>query len=173
MPRWPEHDGREVRRLDGFAVDGDRFTLSFTAPPARDGEAVTLAFDGVATVFTVTLNGVAVLSGTSMFAAHEVDIGSLLCEGENELVVDCGGFDEHLAAQPRRPRTRWRPRVVADGAALRFVRTAILGRAPGFAPGPPIVGPWRPVWLVSPRGAGVAGGARGPRPEGGGGGAGL
>ena len=33
---------------------------------------------------------------------------------------------------------------------LRWFRTSLLGRAPGFAPGPPLVGPWRPVDLVDP-----------------------
>ncbi|MDQ6811633.1 MAG: glycoside hydrolase family 2 protein, partial [Actinomycetota bacterium] len=37
-------------------------------------------------------------------------------------------------------------RLVADGG-LRFFRTMLLGRAPGFAPGPAAVGPWRGVWL--------------------------
>ena len=36
---------------------------------------------------------------------------------------------------PRKPRARWRTRLVADGR-LRWFRTMMLGRAPGFAPGP-------------------------------------
>ncbi|HWH96315.1 MAG TPA: hypothetical protein VNT03_20805 [Baekduia sp.] len=150
MPRWPEHDGLEVRRLEGFDASAPhRYALRFAAEPAADGEVVSLAFDGVATVFVVTLNGTEILRGTSMFAAHEVDVTELLRAGEpNELVIDCSGLQELLAAQPKRPRQRWRTKVVENGGALRFVRTSVLGRAPGFAPGPEIEGPWRPVWLV-------------------------
>jgi beta-mannosidase len=160
MPRWPEQDGLEVVRLDGFVADGPvsddaavTFTLHFEALPPAEGEDVVLALDGVATVFDVVLNGVVVAEGTSMFAAHAVDVGALLREEGNDLEIRCRALSEVLAEQPRRPRQRWRTKVVENGGALRFVRTAILGRAPGFAPGPPIVGPWRPVWLV--RRAGV------------------
>jgi beta-mannosidase len=38
---------------------------------------------------------------------------------------------------------------------LRFFRTMLIGRAPGFAPGPPLVGPWRPVRLERRRGVTV------------------
>ena len=159
MPRWPEQDGLEVARLDGFVADGPladdaavTFALRFDAPPPVDGEEVLLAFDGIATVFEVVLNGVVIAEGSSMFAAHTVDVGALLRAEGNDLEIRCRALSEVLAQQPRRPRQRWRTKVVENGGALRFVRTAILGRAPGFAPGPPIVGPWRPVWLVRRRG---------------------
>src|SRR5262249_4471017 len=54
-------------------------------------------------------------------------------------------------AEPRKPRARWRTALVEDGN-LRWYRTSLLGRAPGFSPGPPIVGPWRPVTLERRRG---------------------
>jgi beta-mannosidase len=159
MPRWPEQDGLEVRRLDGFVADGPladdaavTFALRFDAELPAPGEEVVLALDGVATVFEVVLNGVVVAEGSSMFAAHAMDVGALLREEGNDLEIRCRALSEVLAQQPRRPRQRWRTKVVENGGALRFVRTAILGRAPGFAPGPPIVGPWRPVWLVRRQG---------------------
>ncbi len=68
----------------------------------------------------------------------------------NELVIRCLPLAPALEVQ-RKPRARWRTNLVADGR-LRWFRTMILGRAPGFAPGPPAVGPWRPVWLVRRRG---------------------
>jgi beta-mannosidase len=173
MPRWPEQDGLEVARLDGFLADGPladdaavTFTLRFAASPPAEGEEVLLACDGIATVFEVVLNGVVVAEGSSMFAAHTVDVGALLREEGNDLEIRCRALSGVLAQQPRRPRQRWRTKVVENGSALRFVRTAILGRAPGFAPGPPIVGPWRPVWLVRRRGVVVDDVVLRPRVEG-------
>jgi beta-mannosidase len=173
MPRWPEQDGLEVARLEGFTADGPlsdatavTFALRFDAAPAVDGESVALAFDGIATAFAVVLNGTPILSETSMFAAHVVDVGALLRDEGNVLEIRCRALSDLLAEQPRRPRQRWRTKVVENGGALRFVRTAILGRAPGFAPGPPIVGPWRPVWLVRRRGLTVEDVALRPRVDG-------
>ncbi|HEU4976345.1 MAG TPA: hypothetical protein VFT50_14730 [Baekduia sp.] len=159
MPRWPEQDGQEIRRLDGFTADGpptddeDRTSvLRFAAEPLADGEEAALAFDGIATAFAVELDGAPILEGASMFARHEVDVSAALrAGGEHELVVRCRALRDVLEQQPRRPRQRWRTRIVED-ARLRFVRTAVIGRAPGIAPGPPITGPWRPVWLVRRRG---------------------
>ncbi len=79
-----------------------------------------------------------------MFAAHAVEVGDRL-RGENQLAICCRALAP-LLAQRRRPRARWRTRLVADGN-LRFFRTMLLGRAPGFAPGPAAVGPWREVRL--------------------------
>lgn len=173
MPRWPEQDGLEVTRLDGFVADGPlsdgaavTFSLRFAASPPGPGEEVLLALDGVATVFEVVLNGVVVAEGSSMFAAHAADVGALLREEGNDLEIRCRALSEVLAEQPRRPRQRWRTKVVENGGALRFVRTAILGRAPGFAPGPPIAGPWRPVWLVRRRGVVIDDVVLRPRVEG-------
>ena len=56
------------------------------------------------------------------------------------------GRSRRCCGERRRPRARWRTRVVAE-QNLRFFRTSLLGRAPGFAPGPAPVGPWRPVRL--------------------------
>jgi beta-mannosidase len=120
------------------------FRTSFDAEPAAADEQVVLALDGIATVAEVYLNGERVLDSDSMFAAHTLDVGSLL-RGSNELTICCRGLSPRLRAR-RRPRARWRTRLVADGN-LRFFRTMLLGRAPGFAPGPPAVGPWREVRL--------------------------
>jgi beta-mannosidase len=120
------------------------FRTSFEAEPAAPGEQVALLLEGIATVAEVYLNGERVLDSDSMFAAHALDVGSLL-RGSNELTICCRGLAPRLRAR-RRPRARWRTRLVADGN-LRFFRTMLLGRAPGFAPGPAAVGPWREVLL--------------------------
>ncbi len=125
------------------------FRTRFQAAPASAQEEVVLCLDGVATVADVYLNGELVNHSASMFERHALDVGPLL-RAENELVIHCHALAPVLH-QRRRPRARWRTRLVSDGN-LRFVRTMLLGRAPGFAPGPAAVGPWRRVALERRRG---------------------
>ena len=139
--RWRPGDARDLDAEDWW------FRTRFQASPAAGDERVTLALDGVATVSQVFLNGVEVLAGETMFAAHEVDVGAALA-GDNELAIRCRALAP-LLAERRKPRARWRTRLVNGN--LRFFRTMLLGRAPGFAPDPAAVGPWRPVRLVRRR----------------------
>ncbi len=104
----------------------------------------TLRFRGLATVCDVYVDREHVLRSESMFVAHDVAVTA----GEHDVVV-CARALSPLLAEPRKPRARWRSRVPVDGN-LRWFRTSLLGRAPGFAPAPPLVGPWRPVELVDP-----------------------
>jgi beta-mannosidase len=120
------------------------FRASFHAAQAAPGEQLVLCLDGIATVAEVYLNGKLILSGESMFEGHALLIGELL-EDVNELAICCRALAPRLR-QRRRPRARWRTRLVAEGN-LRFFRTMLLGRAPGFAPGPAPVGPFREVRL--------------------------
>ena len=127
------------------------FRTSFDAEPATPGEEVVLCLDGIATVAEVYLNGERVLESDSMFAAHALPLGERLSTASgggttrNELAIRCRALAP-LLAESRRPRARWRTRLVPE-RNLRFFRTMLLGRAPGFAPGPAAVGPWRAVRL--------------------------
>ncbi len=120
------------------------FRTTFEATPPGPGEEVVLGLDGLATLAEVFLNGEPVLAGESMFARHLIDVGSLLA-AHNELAIRFGPLAPELDRQ-RSPRARWRTRLVADNN-LRWFRSMLIGRIPGFAPGPPAVGPWRGVWL--------------------------
>jgi beta-mannosidase len=128
------------------------FRVRFQARPVRDGERVALGLDGLATIAEVYLNGEPLLASESMFSGHETDVGPRLRD-VNELAICCRALVPRLRER-RRPRARWRTALVAEGN-LRFHRTMLLGRAPGFAPGPPVVGPWRPVWLERRQGPAV------------------
>lgn len=120
------------------------FRTRFDADRSAGAEEVVLELDGIATVSEVFLNGERILESSSMFAEHSIDVGTRL-RGDNELAICCRALTP-LLAERRRPRARWRTRLVSEGN-LRFFRTMILGRAPGFAPGPAAVGPWRPIRL--------------------------
>ena len=106
------------------------------------GPAPTLELPGLATLCDVYVDGGRVLRSESMFLSHELE----LSPGRHELAV-CARALSPVLAESRRPRARWRTRVVPNGN-LRWIRTSFYGRAPGFAAGPPLVGPWRPVELL-------------------------
>jgi beta-mannosidase len=139
--RWRPGDHSDLDARDWW------FRTRFHAPPVSAGEEVALELGGVATIAEVFLNGAKLLDSDSMFAAHTLDAGPLLRE-ENELAIRCRALAP-LLRERRKPRARWRTRLV-DGN-LRFFRTMLLGRAPGFAPDPAAVGPWRAVRLVRRR----------------------
>jgi beta-mannosidase len=126
------------------------FRTSFEAQAPGPGEELALVFEGIATVSEVYLNGTRVLASESMFASHTVAVGPQLL-ATNELAICCRALTPLLAVR-RRPRARWRTRVVSEGN-LRFFRTMLLGRTPGLPTGPPVVGPWRPIRLERHRGA--------------------
>jgi beta-mannosidase len=140
---WDHDDERD------FDAAEWTFATRFAASPAERGEEVALRLEGIATVADVELNGQRLLSSSSMFAAHEIDVGALLV-GDNELVIRCAPL-RPLLAEPRRPRARWRTRIVRE-QNLRFFRTTMLGRASMFGAQPAPVGPWRPVVLERRRG---------------------
>jgi beta-mannosidase len=112
------------------------------AAPAGEGR-VRLRFDGLATLAEVWLNGERVLESSNMFCAHEVDVTDLIRD-ENDLALVFRSLGTALAE--RRPRPRWKTNLV-DHQQLRWFRTTLLGRIPGWTPAIKPVGPWRPVWL--------------------------
>jgi beta-mannosidase len=135
--RWRTGDERDLDAEDWW------FRTGFEAEPAHAGEELLLTLDGVATVHEIYLNGELIAEGESMFASHTLEIGSRV-RLHNEIAICCRALAPMLG-RPRKPRARWRTRI-ADGG-LRFYRTMLLGRTPGFAPGPPAIGPWRAVAL--------------------------
>jgi beta-mannosidase len=134
------------QRLDGWdpgptgAGDDAEWRTRTTLTAPVDGE---LVFDGLATLCTVLVDGQAVAESESMWIPVRVPVAA----GEHTVDVVCHALAPRLAER-RKPRARWRQKVAADGN-LRWFRTTLLGRAPGFAPGPPVVGLWRPAWFVA------------------------
>jgi len=128
------------------------FHRSFATP---DQAPVVLRLDGLATLAEVELNGEVVLRSTSMWEAHAVDVTERMQApgATNALRLRFAPLGPEVR-RARRPRARWRTRLVAGG--LRWHRTMLLGRAPGIAPAPAAVGPWRPVALQIRVGVGIA-----------------
>jgi len=128
-------------RIDG--VDW-WYRCTFSPSPTAPGARAVLCFDGLATVVDGWLNGEALLHGQDMFLGATVDVTDRLRDGDNQLVLRFSALDPLLAA--RRPRPRWRAPMI-EHQQLRWFRTTLLGRTPGWSPPVPAVGPWRPVRL--------------------------
>jgi beta-mannosidase len=140
---WEPGDARDLDDEDWW------FRLRFAAERAREDERLILALDGIATVAEVYLNGEQLTVSPSMFVAHRLDVTGKLGE-RNELAIRCLALKPLLKVS-RRPRARWRTKLVSDGN-LRFFRTMLIGRTPGFTPRAAVVGPWKPVRLERLRG---------------------
>ncbi|HEY8038813.1 MAG TPA: hypothetical protein VIF15_03435 [Polyangiaceae bacterium] len=121
------------------------------APPAA-GSATVLTLGGLATVADVWLNGTHLLRSDSMFHRHALDVSGTVRSGTNDLAIRFSSLATLLEA--KRPRPRWRTALV-DSQQLRWFRTTLLGRMPGWSPPVQPVGPWRAVVLETREGISV------------------
>ncbi len=127
--------------LSNADLDGQDWWYRASFEP---GDADAIVLESVATVADVFLDGELVAHSESMF--RPVAVAFSPGRGRRELAICCRALGPRLA-QRRRPRARWRTQLV-DAGNLRFYRTMLLGRAPGFAPGPAAVGLCAPVRLI-------------------------
>ena len=109
------------------------------------GSELALDIGGIATIADVWLDGTPLLASDNMFRSHE----QILARGGGELVIRCRSLDALLGA--RRPRPRWKAPMI-ENQQLRWFRTTLLGRTPGWSPPAAPVGPWRAVQLEHRRG---------------------
>ncbi len=102
-----------------------------------------LNFMGLATLCEVWLNDIKILSSQNMFVSHQVDVAQQL-QVDNDLVICFRSLSNNLSQ--RRPRPRWKTKLV-NHQQLRWIRTSLLGRIPGWTPPVAPVGPWQPIFL--------------------------
>ncbi len=124
------------------------FRCRFAAPagvgrPAGPDGGWSLSLGGLATLADVWLDGRHLLRSESMFTSRTVPVECL--GGEHELCIRFAALAPEL--DRRRPRPRWKTGA-ATSQNLRWVRTTLLGRQPGWTVTPAPVGPWRPVRLT-------------------------
>lgn len=133
--------------LDGtprrFDAEDWWYRVRFDVQSLEPQERRVLGFDGLATLAEVWLDGKLLLQSRNMFVAHELDLGWLE-PGTHELAIRFLSLD--AALQQRRPRPRWRAPMI-ENQQLRWVRTTVLGRTPGWSPPAAAVGPWRSIWV--------------------------
>ncbi len=130
-------DGPERR----FDAEDWWFRTEFQTPAGIDTSFSCLMFEGLATLCDVWLNDVRILHSENMFLAHQIE-NPPLKPGRNLLVLQFHALDRAL--KQKRPRPRWRAPMI-ENQQLRWHRTTLLGRTPGWSPPAAAVGPWRPV----------------------------
>lgn len=133
--------------MDGRRFDAEDWWFRARLPKVdrEAGAELALRLDGIATVADVWLDGAAILSSDNMFRSHE----RVLDETGGELVIRCRALDALLGA--KRPRPRWRAPMI-ENQQLRWFRTTLLGRTPGWSPPVAPVGPWRGARIERRRG---------------------
>ncbi len=137
--------GANLDTVGRYDADDWWYCGHFAAAPAGSAMRQRLRFEGLATLAEVWLNGQLILNTRNMFTAHVVDVTELL-RADNEISICFRSLDHALAA--RQPRPRWKTALI-EQQNLRWVRTTLLGRIPGWTPPIHPVGPWKPVRLES------------------------
>jgi beta-mannosidase len=154
----PQPAAAALRALGQWSLEGSPrrfdaedwwYRLRFDLPEGVDAASAILGFDGLATIACAWLNSEPLLTSDNMHRAHRCDAAGRLRAHDNELLLHFGALDAALAA--RRPRPRWRTPMV-EHAQLRWWRTTLLGRTPGWTPPCAVVGPWRDIWLSDQQG---------------------
>ena len=156
----PSTVARALQRLGCLAAEAHRldaddwwFRVRFDAEQAPSGARRWLRLAGLATLAQAWLNGEPLLDSRNMHVAHDCELPAPRAQG-NELLLRFASLDQALGQ--RRPRPRWRTPMVAH-QQLRWIRTTLLGRTPGWSPPWPAVGPWRGIELLDFHAAAVRG----------------
>src|SRR5438270_7869723 len=118
--------------------DGEDWWWRIALDGAERGDWID--FEGVATLWDAWLDGEWVAQGDNMFVPRAIELE----QPGKELVIRCRSIDAELGK--KRPRPRWRVPML-EQQQLRWVRTTLLGRTPGWSPPCPPVGPWRAAWI--------------------------
>lgn len=118
------------------AIDRQDHWLRARLDAALNGR---LAFEGLATLCEIWLNGEKRAESRAMFAPVAVE--AELRAGA-EVALCFRALEPKLAAAPK--RSRWRPQMIQPNG-LRFFRTTALGSTPGWSPAGRPTGPWRPI----------------------------
>jgi len=130
---------------DRFDFDSKDWWYQTTFNYSPESNSPILNLKSLATLCDVWLNGELILSSQNMFISYQIDVSEYLKQ-DNELILCFRSLKQHLSE--RRPRPRWKTKLV-DQQQLRWVRTTLLGRIPGWTPPVAVVGPIEPIFLNS------------------------
>ncbi len=116
------------------------FQTSLTLPE----DLAFLHFDGLAGPAQIFWNDVQIGQSENMFMRCSLPDSLFGAQRSGTLTLYFPALNTVLAQ--RRPRPRWKTRLV-EQQQLRWLRTSLLGRMPGWSPTGAPVGPYRPVWF--------------------------
>lgn len=140
--------GGEAAQVPGNVIadeNPDEFDWWYKLPlPAElaGSNRVRLCFEGLATICEIWIDDRKLLTTRNMFRSHQVDLPDTLDKGAS-LLLCFRSVASDLAVKRRRPS--WKTNLV-NHQQLRWLRTSLLGRMPGWTPPSPVVGPYRPVY---------------------------
>ncbi|GAA4199655.1 glycoside hydrolase family 2 protein [Microbispora amethystogenes] len=120
-----------------------RYTTTFQTSAARPGERVDLVFDGVDTVATVHLNGRLLGHTANMHRGYRFDVGAILQDGANELVVTIRSALNHAEEVEEKLGSRMR----AYPHPYNAVRKMACSFGWDWGPDLQTAGIWKPVRL--------------------------
>ena len=126
-----------------YDADDWWYRTTFARPDGAPGTRYRLRLDGLATIAEVWLNGKQIAASRNMFVGQRIDVTGHLVD-VNQLAIVFRSLDREL--KERRVRPRWKTALVGQ-QNLRWIRTTLLGRMPGWTPPVTCVGPWQPVVL--------------------------
>ena len=131
------------KQLDFDAFDfWYRTSFSYSS---NENQQAFIRFQGLSTIADVWLNGSLILQSHNMFVEHLLDVTDVI-DKENELMIRFRSLSHELAKKRQRPR--WKTKLV-EQQQLRWIRTTLLGRIPGWTPPVAPVGPWRSIELLT------------------------
>lgn len=113
-------------------------------PDNPDGDLREIVFDGLATLAEVWADSEHLLECRNMFRRYRVKLPQTASKQTLWLVFRSVTNDLRI----KRKRPGWKTNLV-NHQQLRWIRTTLLGRIPGWTPPIPAVGPWRAIRLYS------------------------
>lgn len=104
-----------------------------------------LCFEGLASLVEIWVNGSLLLTTENMFRRYRVEVSQHL-KHDNELAICFRSVTEDL--KRKRPRPKWKTNLV-NQQQIRWIRTSLQGRIPGWSSSAPAIGPWKEIFLES------------------------
>ena len=121
------------------------YSTTFDLADMED-KLIELNFEGLATLCDVWVNGQLIHQSRNMFLTFKLNISSLV-KSHNTLHLCFRSLAVDL--KTKKPRPRWKTKLVGQ-QNLRWIRTTLLGKIPGWSPPISAVGPWKPITFSQP-----------------------